>query len=113
MKYVFIYKKGKSAKIWGCDLFRAEDGSGHVIWYWGCVGKHMHELTQKKTEYDKYFDAHDAVMERIEDKKRKGYERCFNGAYFDAVMQFRIQLEELIKEANLEQTEKKAEAVGS
>lgn len=101
MRYVYVNVKGTSAKVWGCDLFKSgETGESYVTWYWGSIGKYMHELTKKKAQFPNYAEAYDAVMDKIQEKERKGYMRCPNAGYFQLITDFRCDLEELVKEAN-------------
>lgn len=94
---ILVNTKGTSAKVWGYDSFRNVDtGEMQVIWFWGTAGKYMHELQKKTTMYPTWYDAYDAVRNRIDDKTRSGYIIVERGEYFKAVQDFRERLQQIM-----------------
>lgn len=96
---VWICKNCKSFKVWGFDIYKnRDDNNGRVIYYWGSAGRGMQHLTKKEV-MGRYWDLADNVKSQILDKMSKGYVAVPNHAYFEAIMDFYIKIENMIANA--------------
>lgn len=98
---VWVCINANQAKVWGYDIFGSVNpqiDETEVIYYWGSLGRTMQQLTQKRINYNNYWDAYDAVSDKMDEKERKGYIRVPNGAFFEVTSNYHERLQELADE---------------
>jgi len=84
-EYVFVNIQNGSFKVWGYDAFTQESGKSEIITYWGKIGLPMHKLRKNRKHFPSWCKAHDYVMDKIKEKKCKGYKLMKNHKYFGAM----------------------------
>ena len=80
-KHIYFHIWNNHFKMWGYDSYYNNDnGQVRVIFYWGSIKDSLGLLQQKEKIMD-YWDAHDLIKKKIDEKLHKGYVAVLNADY--------------------------------
>ncbi len=103
---VWVCITGKSAKVWGYDVFThdtkvGDDPQVDIIYYYGSVGRTMQQLTKRKIKCGNLALARRQIEVAIQKKVHSGYRQTNNYAYFNLIDDYHSDLKfMLVQEAS-------------